>query len=35
MVAWECDYSHSYSTWPNSPEAVGRALDAVADDAVV
>jgi len=27
-VAWECDYPHSDSTWPNSPEALMTELEA-------
>jgi len=29
MVAWECDYPHSDSTWPDSPETVVRCFDGV------
>ena len=25
MICWECDYPHSDSTWPQSPEAVHEA----------
>jgi predicted TIM-barrel fold metal-dependent hydrolase len=28
LVTWECDYPHSDSTWPVSPEEVWRALQA-------
>jgi predicted TIM-barrel fold metal-dependent hydrolase len=32
-IAWECDYPHSDSTWPRSPELVlGELLDAGATD---
>jgi predicted TIM-barrel fold metal-dependent hydrolase len=27
-IAWECDYPHSDSTWPNSPETVLATFDA-------
>jgi predicted TIM-barrel fold metal-dependent hydrolase len=27
MITWECDYPHSDSTWPVSPETVGVYLD--------
>lgn len=27
-IAWECDYPHSDSTWPNSPEMLEEELDA-------
>jgi predicted TIM-barrel fold metal-dependent hydrolase len=27
-IAWECDYPHSDSTWPNSPEMLKEELDA-------
>jgi hypothetical protein len=29
MIAWECDYPHSDTTWPTSPEAVWRNLEGV------
>jgi predicted TIM-barrel fold metal-dependent hydrolase len=31
-ITWECDYPHSDSTWPNSPEAVIKMMDGVPDD---
>ena len=31
-ITWECDYPHSDSTWPNSPESVAKQLDGVPDD---
>ena len=31
-IHWECDYPHSDSTWPNSPELVAALLDGVPDD---
>jgi predicted TIM-barrel fold metal-dependent hydrolase len=33
-ITWECDYPHSDSTWPNSPEALAKQLDGVPDDEV-
>ena len=30
-VMWECDYPHSDSTWPFSPEALGAHFDGVSD----
>jgi predicted TIM-barrel fold metal-dependent hydrolase len=30
-ITWECDYPHSDSTWPNSPEAVIKMMDGVPD----
>lgn len=33
MIAWECDYPHSDSTWPQSPELAATYLDGLpADD---
>jgi predicted TIM-barrel fold metal-dependent hydrolase len=32
MVTWECDYPHSDSTWPNSPEMLSKSLVGVPDD---
>jgi len=34
MVTWECDYPHSDSTWPRSPETLAAYLDGVPDDEV-
>ncbi|MCU1463966.1 MAG: amidohydrolase 2 [Acidimicrobiales bacterium] len=31
-IAWECDYPHSDSTWPASPEVVADAMRRVPDD---
>ncbi len=31
MMAWECDYSHSDSRWPNSPESVQVAVRGPSD----
>jgi predicted TIM-barrel fold metal-dependent hydrolase len=33
-VCWECDYPHSDSTWPESPEVLARSLDGLAADEV-
>ena len=33
-ITWECDYPHSDSTWPTSPETLARSLAAVPDDEV-
>ena len=30
MVTWECDYPHSDSTWPSSPELLWKSLQAAA-----
>ena len=30
-MMWECDYPHSDSTWPRSPETLWRAFDGVPD----
>jgi predicted TIM-barrel fold metal-dependent hydrolase len=30
-ITWECDYPHSDSTWPTSPEILARSLRGVAD----
>jgi predicted TIM-barrel fold metal-dependent hydrolase len=30
-ITWECDYPHSDSTWPNSPEALMKSLHDVPD----
>ena len=35
MVTWECDYPHSDTTWPNSPEETNRYLSLIGDDRVV
>lgn len=34
QVTWECDYPHSDSTWPSSPEQLAKSLDAVPDDEI-
>jgi hypothetical protein len=33
-ISWECDYPHSDSTWPNSPETLVRSLVDVPDDEI-
>jgi hypothetical protein len=33
-ITWECDYPHSDSTWPTSPEAAMKYLDGVPDDEI-
>ena len=33
-ITWECDYPHSDSTWPESPERLLRSLDGVPDDEI-
>jgi predicted TIM-barrel fold metal-dependent hydrolase len=33
-ITWECDYPHSDSTWPNSPESVAKQLADLPDDEV-
>lgn len=33
-ITWECDYPHSDTTWPNSPEILTRSLGGVPDDEV-
>jgi predicted TIM-barrel fold metal-dependent hydrolase len=34
MVAWECDYPHSDTPWPNSPEYVHDAAAGLSDEQV-
>jgi hypothetical protein len=34
MITWECDYPHSDSTWPLSPETLAIHLDGVSDDEI-
>jgi predicted TIM-barrel fold metal-dependent hydrolase len=34
MITWECDYPHSDSTWPFSPELLSAAIADVPDDEV-
>jgi predicted TIM-barrel fold metal-dependent hydrolase len=31
MITWECDYPHSDSTWPQSPEFVMKQMEGVSD----
>ncbi len=31
-IAWECDYPHSDSSWPNAPEELARVASGVPDD---
>ncbi|MEY2477225.1 MAG: hypothetical protein QOG87_2540 [Actinomycetota bacterium] len=31
-ITWECDYPHSDSTWPHSPEVLAKSLTGVPDD---
>ena len=33
-ITWECDYPHSDSTWPHSPEALMKYLAEVADEEI-
>ena len=33
-VTWECDYPHSDSSWPNSPESVAKQLAGMSDEVV-
>lgn len=33
-ITWECDYPHSDSTWPHSPELLCKQLEGVPDDEV-
>ena len=33
-IAWECDYPHSDSSWPNAPEEVALVASGVPDDEV-
>ncbi len=32
MVTWECDYPHSDSNWPESPEVLARSMVDVSDE---
>jgi predicted TIM-barrel fold metal-dependent hydrolase len=34
MVCWECDYPHSDSTWPNSPELVWDSVTGLTDEQI-
>lgn len=33
-ITWECDYPHSDSTWPHSPELLMKQLDGVPDEEI-
>jgi predicted TIM-barrel fold metal-dependent hydrolase len=33
-ITWECDYPHSDSTWPHSPESVAKQLTGLPDDEI-
>ncbi|HEY8514703.1 MAG TPA: amidohydrolase family protein [Candidatus Binatia bacterium] len=33
-ITWECDYPHSDTTWPRSPEILMKSLEGVPDDEV-
>jgi hypothetical protein len=33
-VTWECDYPHSDSTWPNSPELLSKTLAGLTDEEI-
>ena len=33
-ITWECDYPHSDSSWPHSPESVIKQLDGVPDNEI-
>jgi predicted TIM-barrel fold metal-dependent hydrolase len=33
-ITWECDYPHSDSSWPNSPESLSKQLEGVPDDEI-
>jgi predicted TIM-barrel fold metal-dependent hydrolase len=33
-ITWECDYPHSDSTWPHSPELLGKSLSGISDDEI-
>jgi predicted TIM-barrel fold metal-dependent hydrolase len=34
MVAWECDYPHSDTTWPRSPEVVWDSVQGLSDEQI-
>ena len=34
VISWECDYPHSDTTWPESPEFVARQLDGLSTDEI-
>jgi predicted TIM-barrel fold metal-dependent hydrolase len=33
-ITWECDYPHSDSTWPQSPELLSKAIGGIPDDEI-
>ncbi len=33
-ITWECDYPHSDTTWPDSPEILWRSVDGLTDDEI-
>jgi predicted TIM-barrel fold metal-dependent hydrolase len=33
-IMWECDYPHSDSTWPSSPEVLARSLQGLSDEEI-
>jgi len=33
-ITWECDYPHSDTTWPRSPEILARSFEGVPDDEI-
>jgi predicted TIM-barrel fold metal-dependent hydrolase len=33
-ITWECDYPHSDSTWPHSPEAIAKQMDGVPESEI-
>ncbi len=33
-MTWECDYPHSDSSWPHSPESVAKQLEGMTDDEI-
>jgi predicted TIM-barrel fold metal-dependent hydrolase len=33
-ITWECDYPHSDSTWPQSPELLSKSLSGIPDDEI-
>jgi predicted TIM-barrel fold metal-dependent hydrolase len=33
-ITWECDYPHSDSTWPTSPETLAKQLDGLSDEEI-
>ena len=34
QMTWECDYPHSDSTWPDSPERLAKSLAGIPDDEI-